>query len=218
MADSRGVILQIRGVCRILGFKSTPMKIRNTLSACLFLLAGLAGHAQPDTAKISRNVLVFADSLIKTDAYGNNELYTGLAPASVLKYYGGADGYMQHVYQLRGRTMSEQEEVYPALNVETLRTLNDQWQCVIRVSRYLHRDNVQYHYVTYFVGLSKDDGETWRLFDVSYNAVANMIYIFPEVMTDLPIKQPVILSQEQEDKLARQQTAAAAQGARKSKK
>jgi hypothetical protein len=194
------------------------MKIRNTLSACLFLLAGLAGHAQPDTAKISRNVLVFADSLIKTDAYGNNELYTGLAPASVLKYYGGADGYMQHVYQLRGRTLSEQEEVYPALNVETLRTLNDQWQCVIRVSRYLHRDNVQYHYVTYFVGLSKDDGETWRLFDVSYNAVANMIYIFPEVMTDLPIKQPVILSQEQEDKLAQQQTAAAAQGARKSKK
>jgi hypothetical protein len=210
--------LQIRGVCRILGFKSTPMKIRNTLSACLFLLAGLAGHAQPDTAKISRNVLVFADSLIKTDAYGNNELYTGLAPASVLKYYGGADGYMQHVYQLRGRTLSEQEEVYPALDVETLRTLNDQWQCVIRVSRYLHRDNVQYHYVTYFVGLSKDEGETWRLFDVSYNTVANMVYIFPEVMTDLPIKQPSILSQEQEDKLAQQQTAAAAPGARKSKK
>jgi hypothetical protein len=218
MADSGGVILQIRGVCRILGFKSTPMKIRNTISACLFLLAGLAGHAQPDTAKISRNVLVFADSLIKTDAYGNNELYTGLAPVSVLKYYGGADGYMQHVYQLRGRTMSEQEELYPALNVETLRTLNDQWQCVIRVSRYLHRDNVQYHYVTYFVGLSKDEGETWRLFDVSYNTVANMIYIFPEVMTDLPIKQPSILSQEQEDRLAQQQTAAAAPGARKSKK
>jgi hypothetical protein len=218
MADSGGAILQIRGVCRILGFKSTPMKIRNTLSACLFLLAGLAGHAQPDTAKISRNVLVFADSLIKSDAYGNNELYTGLAPASVLKYYGGADGYMQHVYQLRGRTLSEQEEVYPALDVETLRTLNDQWQCVIRVSRYLHRDNVQYHYVTYFVGLSKDEGETWRLFDVSYNTVANMVYIFPEVMTDLPIKQPSILSQEQEDKLAQQQTAAAAPGARKSKK
>ena len=194
------------------------MKIRNTLSACFFLLAGLAGHAQPDTAKISRNVLVFADSLIKTDAYGNNELYTGLAPASVLKYYGGADGYMQHVYQLRGRTNSDQEELYPALNVETLRTLNDQWQCVIRVSRYLHRDNVQYHYVTYFVGQSKDEGETWRLFDVSYNTVANMIYIFPEVMTDLPIKQPSILSQEQEDKLAQQQTAAASPGARKAKK
>ena len=78
------------------------MKIRNTLSACVLLLAGLAGQAQPDTAKISRNALVFADSLIKTDAYGNEQLYTGLAPASVLKYYGGADGYMQHVYQLKG--------------------------------------------------------------------------------------------------------------------
>jgi hypothetical protein len=194
------------------------MKLRNTLSACLFLLAGLAGHAQPDTAKLSRNALIFADSLIKADAYGNEQLYTGLAPTSVLKYYGGADGYMQHVYQLKGRTMSEQEELYPVLNVETLRTLNDQWQCVIRVSRYFHKENIQYHYVTYLVGLSKDEGENWRLFDVSYNPVANMIYIFPEVLTDLPIKQPVILSQEQEDKLAQQQTAAAPQGARKSKK
>jgi hypothetical protein len=194
------------------------MKLRNTLSACLFLLAGLAGHTQPDTAKISQNALVFADSLIKTDAYGNNELYTGLAPASVLKYYGGADGYIQHVYQMRGRMTSEQEELYPEVNLETLRAIDHQWQCVIRVSRYLHRDNVQYHYTTYFVGQSKDEGESWRMFDVSYNSVANMILIFPEVITDLPIKQPVILSQEQEDKLAQQQTAAAAQGTRRGRK
>jgi hypothetical protein len=77
---------------------------------------------------------------------------------------------------------------------------------------------VQYHYVTYFVGQSKDEGVNWRLFDVSYNPVGNMIYIFPEVITDLPIKLPVILSQEQEDKLAQQQTAAAAQGAKKARK
>jgi hypothetical protein len=194
------------------------MKLRNNLSACLFLLAGLAGQAQPDTARLSRNALVFADSLVKTDAYGNSPAYANLAPASVLKYYGGTDGYIQHVNQLRSRTTSEQEELYPVFNVETIRTLDDQWQCVIRVSRYFHRDNIQYHYVTYFVGWSKDEGESWRLFDVSYNPVGNMIYIFPEVITDLAIKQPVILSQEQEDKLAQQQTATAAQGARKSKK
>jgi hypothetical protein len=210
--------LQESAFCRILVSNLYPMNIRNTLSACLFLLAGLTGQAQPDTARITRQALLYADSLIKTDAYGNNELYTGLTPATVLKYYGGADGYMQHVYQLRGRTNSEQEELYPVLNMETLRTLNDQWQCVIRISRYLHRDNVQYHYVTYFVGLSKDEGETWRLFDVSYNPVVNMIYIFPEVMTDLAIKQPTVLSQEQEDKLAQQQTATAAQGVRKGRK
>jgi len=56
------------------------------------------------------------------------------------------------------------------------------------------------------------------MFDVSYNSVANMIYIFPEVITDLPIKQPLILSQDEEEKLAQQQTAAAGQGAKKSKK
>jgi hypothetical protein len=218
MAGSGGVILQVSGFCRILVSNLYPMKLRSTLSACLFLLAGLAGQAQPDTAKLSRNALVFADSLVKTDAYGNSPSYANLAPASVLKYYGGADGYIQHVNQLRSRTTSEQEELYPVFNVETLRALDDQWQCVIRVSRYFHRDNIQYHYVTYFVGLSKDEGENWRLFDVSYNPVGNMIYIFPEVITDLPIKQPVILSQEQEDKLAQQQTAGASQGARKGKK
>jgi hypothetical protein len=218
MAGSGRLSLHMSGICLILGFKSTPMKIRNFLSACLFLLAGLAGHAQPDTAKISRNALVFADSLIKTDAYGNFSLYGDLTPVSVLKYYGGVDGYVQHVNQLRGRTTSDQEELYPVLNVETLRTLNDQWQCVIRVSHYFHRDNIQYHHVTYFVGISKDEGESWRLFDVSYNPVVNMIYIFPEVMTDLAIKQPTILSQEQEDKLAQQQTAASGQGAKKGKK
>jgi hypothetical protein len=195
-----------------------PMKIRNSLSVCVFLLAGLASQAQPDTATISRNALTFADSLIKTDAYGNFSSYAGLTPASVLKYYGGADGYIQHVNQLRTRTTSQQEEMYPVLNVETLRPMDDQWQCVIRVSRYFHKDNVQYHYVTYFVGQSKDEGANWRLFDVSYNPVGNMIYIFPEVITDLPIKQPVILSQDQEEKLAQQQTAAATQGAKKSKK
>jgi hypothetical protein len=210
--------LQVRGFCLILGSKSILMKIRNTLSACVFLLAGLTARAQPDTARISRNALLFADSLVKTDAYGNTSLYAGLAPACLIKYYGGEDGYIQHVYQMRGRTTSEQEEQYPVMNVETLRTVDQQWQCVIRVSRYFHRDNVLYHYVTYFVGQSKDEGESWRMFDVSYNSVANMIYIFPEVITDLPIKQPLILSQDEEEKLAQQQTAAAGQGAKKSKK
>ena len=194
------------------------MKIRNTLSVCVLLLAGLASQAQPDTAAISRNALTFADSLVKTDAYGNTSSYAGLAPASLLKYYGGEDGYIQHVYMMRGRTTSEQEELYPVINVETLRAVDQQWQCVIRVSRYFHKDNVQYHYITYFVGQSKDEGASWRMFDVSYNTVANMIYIFPEVITDLPIKQPVILSQDQEEKLAQQQTAATTQGAKTTKK
>jgi hypothetical protein len=193
------------------------MKIRSFLSVCVFLLAGLASLAQPDTAAISRNALTFADSLVRTDAYGNTSSYAGLAPASLLKYYGGEDGYIQHVYMMRGRTTSEQDELYPVFNVETLRAVDQQWQCVIRVSRYFHKDNVQYHYITYFVGQSKDEGANWRMFDVSYNTVANMIYIFPEVITDLPIKQPVILSQEQEEKLAQQQTAATAQGAKAKK-
>jgi hypothetical protein len=80
---------------------------------------------------------------------------------------------------------------------------NDEWQCVIRESRYFHQNDQKFHFITYLIGQSTDQGETWRLFDVSYNTVANIIYIFPEIHGDLEIKQPVILTPEQE--LAEQQ-------------
>ncbi len=89
-------------------------------------------------------------------------------------------------------------------------TENDQWQCVIRVSRYFHREDKKYHFVTYFVGQSKDEGETWRLFDVSYNSVANIIYMFPDIFWDMPIKESTTLTEEQELAQQKAQEAAAA--------
>ena len=168
------------------------MKTRKTLSACLFLLAVIAGHAQPDTAKISRNALSFADSLVKTDAFGNWDAYADLAPLSVVKYFGGKDGYVQHVIGIRKRTASEIEEAAPELKMITLEPRKDQWQCVISLSRYFHKEDKQYHLVTYLIGQSKDDGENWKLFDVSYTPVSNLIYIFPEILDDIAIKNPAI--------------------------
>ncbi len=194
------------------------MKIRTALSVCLILMAATASYAQPDTAKISQNALSFADSLVKADAYGNWSSYADLAPLSVIKYYGGKDGFAQHVAAGRRRTTSEIEEAAPELKLLTLETLKDQWQCVIRLSRYFHKEGMQYHVVTYLIGQSLDEGENWKLFDISYNSVANIIYIFPDILGDIAIKEPVVLSQEQEDKLAQQQAAAAAQTGKKKNK
>jgi len=55
-----------------------------------------------------------------------------------------------------------------------------------------------------------DDGQTWRLFDVSYNSVANIIDMFPEIFDNLAIKEPQILTAEQE---AAQEQASAQQQA-----
>ena len=181
------------------------MNIRNLFSGGLFLLTAMVTQAQPDTAKISQKALSYADSLVKTDAYSNWSSYADLAPLSVLKYYGGRDGYVSHVLSMRGFTMSAIEEAAPELQLETLVTKNEQWQCVIRLSRYFHKDDKKFHLVTNLVAQSKDEGETWRIFDVNYNVVSNMIMIFPEIM-DMPIKPTSVLSEQQE--LAQQQAAA----------
>ena len=184
------------------------MKILNSLlTGSSFLLAVTIGHAQPDTAKITQRALLFADSLVKTDAYENWSGYADLAPASVIKFYGGRDGYLEHIKKLRMRTFSDLAEDAPALSMLNLMTENDQWQAVIRMSRYFHKEDKKYHLVTYFIAQSRDEGETWRLFDVSYNKVANIIYMLPDIFGDMPIQESTIMTTEQE--LAAEQKAKA---------
>jgi hypothetical protein len=185
------------------------MKAIRPLAAILALFVIIpSAIAQPDTVKIKEQALLFADSLIKTDAYQNWPIYADLAPVSVLKHYGGKDGFIDHCQKIHPRTASNIDENYPDRKIITLLTKDDQWQFVIRVSRYIHREDGKYHLVTYLLGQSKDEGETWRLFDVGFNKVANIIYLMPEVNLDLPIPEPYIISEK--DELAKQEAEAAA--------
>ena len=187
------------------------MKTFQTLLAVpLFLLAALTAHAQADTAKISQQALLYTDSLAKADHYEDWSSYANLTPVPVIRYYGGRDGFIQHIQVGRLRTYSAISEDPPVSQILQMRSKNEQWQCVIRQSRYFHKEDKQYHFTTYLIGQSMDDGQTWRLFDVSYNSVANIIYIFPEIFDDLAIKEPTILTQEQE--AAQQQAAAPSAG------
>lgn len=167
-----------------------------------------SGYAQSDSVKITEKALSYADSLVKTDAYQSWSAYADLAPLTVIKFYGGRDGYIEHIKTGRLRTVSSIDEDAPQLKLLSLMTANDQWQCLIRESRFFHKDDKKFHQVTYFLGQSKDEGETWKLFDLSYNKIANIIYIFPEVFGDLAIPEPSILTEQEE--IARQQAAAAA--------
>jgi len=158
--------------------------------------------------------LLFADSLVKTDSFETWPAYADLAQASVIKYYGGKQGYIDHILQGRWRTRSTIAENSPELKMlQLVNVLNDEWQCIVRESRYFHKDDQKYHFITYFVGQSKDGGETWRMFDVSYNTVANIIAMFPDIHGDLAINEPTILTPEQE--LAQEQAASGKKGAAK---
>ena len=184
------------------------------LTACCILSAVAGAQAQPDSIKITQNALLFADSLVKTDSFETWPAYADLAQASVIKYYGGKQGYIDHILQGRWRTRSTIAENSPELKMlQLVNVLNDEWQCVIRESRYFHKDDQKYHFITYFVGQSKDGGETWRMFDVSYNTVANIIAMFPDIHGDLAINEPTILTPEQE--LAQEQAASGKKGAAK---
>jgi Neuraminidase (sialidase) len=184
------------------------------LTVCGILSAVLTTQAQPDSIKIAQNALLFADSLVKMDSFENWPAYADLAQASVIKYYGGKQCYIDHILQGRWRTRSTIAENSSELKMlQLVNVLNDEWQCVIRESRYFHKDDQKYHFITYFVGQSKDGGETWRLFDVSYNTVANIIAMFPDIHGDLAINEPTILTPEQE--LAQEQAAAGKKGATK---
>ena len=165
-------------------------------------------YAQPDSAKISKKVLTYADSLVKADAYQFWTAYAELAPLPVLKFYGGKEGYIQQAKTARLRTLSTKDEYYPDIRIQSLMTENEQWQCLIRIERYFHKDEKKFHQVTYFLGQSKDEGETWKLFDLSFNKIANVIYIFPEVFLDMAIPEPSVRSEEEE--IAQQQAEAAA--------
>lgn len=200
--------LAFAGFLYYFGFQSRyPMKTIKPLAVILTLFVTIpTAFSQPDTVKIKERALFFADSLIKTDAYNTWSTYADLAPLSVWKHYGGKDGFIEHILKIHARTVSAIDENYPERQVITLMAKYDQWQCVIRVSRYIHREDKKYHLVTYLLGQSKDEGETWRLFDVSYNSVANIIYLMPDVIGELPISQPYIISEEEE--LAQQQAAA----------
>jgi hypothetical protein len=176
------------------------MKIRSyLLSGIASLCLCFSGQAQPDTIQIKKRALVFADSLIKADHFKTWPIYADLAPASVLKHYGGKEGYVEHILAGRKKAVSDlEEEDAPQVSAEQLLTVDEQWQCLIRVSRYIHHEDKKLHVITYFLGQSRDDGQTWKLFDISYNTVANIIYIFPEIFPDMGIPEPSILTEEQE--------------------
>jgi len=188
------------------------MKLMITpLVAILILSATSPAAFCQDSTKIKESALIFADSLIKTDVYKNWSAYADLAPASVLKYYGGKDGFVDHAQKVHPRTVSSFLEDFPERKILALIARESEWQCVIRVSRYIFReDNKKYHLVTYYLGQTRDDGETWHMFDVSYNSVANVIYLMPDVIGELPIPQPYIMADEDEVAKAKQEAAESA--------
>jgi hypothetical protein len=187
------------------------------VTGLVICLARLSLQAQPDTTKVMQKALFFADSLVKADAYETWSVYQDLVIPSVIKYYGGKDGYTDYMQKAKAHRISTEVEAPPVLKPLHLLTENEEWQAVIEESLYIHRDGRKIHIITYLLGQSKDGGETWRLFDVGYNKVAVIIYMMPDVFADLPIPEHIIRTEEEELAMAQAAQAAAAKASGKKK-
>lgn len=170
---------------------------------------------ESDTAIATRQALQFADSLVKADFYTEWPTYLNLSCASAIKYYGGKEGFKEHVIMIHYRNEPKTEEKPGKLQMVTMMNNVDTWQCVIekiRESWDESRGKVKTY--SYLVGESTDNGLTWHFVDASHNTLPNLIYILPSVFGTLPIPEGKIVYV---DEVAAQEAAQAAQPTAKKK-
>ena len=170
---------------------------------------------ESDTAIATRNALKFADSLTRANFYAEWDTYMNLSEPSAIKYYGGKDGFKEHVITIHYHNEPKTEEKPEKLQMRSMLNDIETWQCVIekvRDSWDESRGKVKTY--SYLVGESTDNGLTWKFIDVSHNSLVNVIYIMPSVFSKLEIPEGKIIYV---DEVAAQEAAQAAQPAPKKK-
>ena len=172
--------------------QSIPMMTRYILPVLCTLMLSLHSLAQTDTEKASTKAIAVANSLVKAFNYSEWDQYLALSYPGVVKYYGGRNGYLNYVQKARSMYKDSIQE-----SPETLRIIqieNDilEWQCVVEKTRETFLNGRKARAVSYLVGQSKDDGQTWKFFDVAHNSVENVIYIMPDIFSNLAIPQKAV--------------------------
>jgi hypothetical protein len=174
-----------------------------------------ASLPESDTAIATRNALKFADSLTRANFYTEWDIYMNLSEPSAIKFYGGKDGFKEHVITMHYRNEPKTEE--KPENLQMLSMLNDieTWQCVIeKVRDSWDESRGKVKTISYLVGESTDNGLTWKFIDASHNSLVNVIYIMPSVFSKLEIPEGKTIYV---DEVAAQEAAQAAQPAPKKK-
>ncbi|MBO9572564.1 MAG: hypothetical protein J7497_10205 [Chitinophagaceae bacterium] len=162
------------------------------ISLLFFALSFNRVNAQSDSAFASQRALLFADSLIKSFQSGNFNQYLSISYPGVIKYYGGKHQFTEYIQQARAIESApgdEQIEIFQILNNK------NEWQCVVKKKNETVIDGKHAVVVSYLVGQSKDEGNTWKYVDVAYNPVNNVVQIMPDVFEKIAVPQRQIIFQ-----------------------
>ena len=68
-----------------------------------------------------------------------------------------------------------------------------EWQCVVQKTSETIIDGKKAQIISYMVGQSKDDGHSWKFFDVAMNSTKNLVYIMPDMSEKLAIPQRQVI-------------------------
>jgi hypothetical protein len=145
---------------------------------------------ESDTAIATRQALRFADSLVKAEFYTDWTTYMALTNPSAIKYYGGKDGFKDHVVTLHFRNEPRPDEKPEKINMISILNDIDTWQCVIEKDReYIDQSRGKVKILTYLVGESTDAGANWKFVDASQNSLENFNVVMPTVFGTLGIPE-----------------------------
>lgn len=131
------------------------------------------------------HALKSVDSLL--NAYRSNQfsLYLDLTYPGVVKYYGGTKNFLEFVE--RNKELEQQYVGNDKLHVVQIADDANEWQCVIQRTHETVIDGKQASIISYMVGQSLDNGNSWKFVDVALNSVANLSYIMPDIFNNLSI-------------------------------
>jgi len=167
---------------------------------------------ESDSAIAGRNALKFADSLTKANFYAEWDTYMNLSMPSAMKYYGGKDGFKEHVVTYHYHNEPKSDEKPEKQQVLHLMNKDETWQAVIEKVRDSWDDSRgKVKTYSYLVGESTDNGLNWKFIDVSHNSLVNVIYIMPSVFGNLAIPEGKIVYV---DEVAAQEAVQAEQAAK----
>jgi hypothetical protein len=166
------------------------MKALKTFVFALALSAGSL-HAQSNREAVSRQALIYADSLLNAFSYSNWNRYIDMSYPGVIQYYGGIKSFGDHIQ--RARSISTSQSSFKTELVQLLGNSTNEWQCVVKKTQSTNIDGKNATVISYMIGQSNDGGHSWKYVDVAYNSVANLAYIMPDMFSDLSVPQRQII-------------------------
>ena len=158
-----------------------------------FLLGAVLFCRQSLQAQIlspSETAIIYADSFL--NSFKNNDIaqYADLSYPGVITYYGGNKNFREYVQ--RARTLNNAGISENLMLVQIVHDVAE-LQCVIKKTSETTIDGRKAQIISYMIGQSKDNGQSWKFIDVAQNSPGNLVYIMPDISERLTVPQRQVI-------------------------